>query len=431
MILLGDLVLPDRVVKAGAVLVRAERIEAVGHRDEVISQAAAGADRIEHAGYIAPGYIDLHVHGGGGADFMDGTEEAFATALAAHLRHGTTSIVPTTTVARHEQTVAMLGLCRAFRNDSVSDARRHSVGNALRGVPEPPTRAATPTRPTERHRGRSLQALSRVLGAHLYGPHFRYEARGCHPAALYHEPLADEEAELLEYADVIATATIAPELPQAERFAHACRERGIRLNAGHSLATFAQMQAAVEWGVQHVDHLFCAMSDKTKLRAVRPYPMQGGVQEATLFFDELTTEVIADGKHLSADLLKLAYKIKGPDRLALVTDCSRALDMPEGEYLFGPIDGGEPFINRDGVGIMPDGKALASSVQGMDHMVRTFHALTGVPLHEVVRMATLTPARILGVDQDLGSFEVGKRADMLLLDRDLRVERVILDGEFV
>jgi N-acetylglucosamine-6-phosphate deacetylase len=156
--------------------------------------------------------------------------------------------------------------------------------------------------------------------------------------------------------------------------------------------------------------------------------MQGGVQEATLFFDELTTEVIADGRHLSPDLLRLAYKIKGPDRLALVTDCSRALNMPEGEYLFGPFDGGEPFVHRDGVGIMPDGKALASSVQGMDHMVRTFHALTREPLHEVVRMATLTPARILGVDRDLGSLEVGKCADLLLLDRELQVQKVFVGG---
>jgi N-acetylglucosamine-6-phosphate deacetylase len=357
----------------------------------VLPQATADDERIEHGGYIAPGYIDLHVHGGGGADFMDATEEAFATAFAAHLLHGTTSIVPTTTVARHEQTLAMLRLCRILRD---------------RPSPNAP----------------------RLLGAHLYGPHFRYEARGCHPAALYHEPLAAEEAELLEYADVIATATIAPELPQAERFARACRDHGIRLNAGHSLATFAQMQHAIEWGVRHVDHLFCAMSDKTKLRAVQPYPMQGGLQEATLFFDELTTEVIADGKHLSADLLQLAYKLKGPDRLALVTDCSRALDMPEGEYVFGPRDGGEPFVHRDGVGIMPDGTGLASSTQGMDHMVRTFYALTAIPLPEVIRMATLTPAQILGLDQELGSLDVGKRADILLLDGRLNVQQVMING---
>jgi N-acetylglucosamine-6-phosphate deacetylase len=156
--------------------------------------------------------------------------------------------------------------------------------------------------------------------------------------------------------------------------------------------------------------------------------MQGGVLEATLFFDELTTEVIADGKHLSADLLMLAWKIKGPDRLALVTDCNRALDMPDGRYLIGPLDGGEPMIRRDSVGMMPDGKALASSVEGMDHMLRTFLDLTGRPLWEVVRMASLTPARIAGWDAEIGSLEVGKRADLVILDRQLQVRQVLRDG---
>jgi N-acetylglucosamine-6-phosphate deacetylase len=416
MLLLGALVLQDRVVDDGAVLVRDGRIVAAGAAADAIVQAEPNAERIKHPGYIAPGYIDLHVHGGGGADFMDGTAEAFRTALGTHLRHGTTSIVPTTTVARHEQTLTMLDLCRRFHDDSIAIA---PAATRCAPVGSPSSAIASPA------------LLPRVLGAHLYGPHFRYEARGCHPAELYHEPLAAEETELLAFADIILTATIAPELPQAERFATACRRRGIRLNAGHSLATFEQMRTAIEWGVKHVDHLFCAMSDKTKLRAVQAFPMQGGVQEATLYFDELTTEVIADGKHLSADLLLLAFKLKGPDRLALVTDCSRALDMPEGEYFFGPLDGGEPFIHRDGVGLMPDGQGLASSATGMDHMVRTFYRLTGLPLHEVIRMATLTPARIIGADAELGSLDVGKRADVLLLDRDLRVDRVICGGEFV
>jgi N-acetylglucosamine-6-phosphate deacetylase len=161
------------------------------------------------------------------------------------------------------------------------------------------------------------------------------------------------------------------------------------------------------------------------------YPMQGGVLEATLYFDELTTEVIADGKHLSADLLMLALKFKGPDRLALVTDCNRALDMPDGDYMMGPLDGGEPMISRDGVGMMPDGKGLASSIQGMDHMVRTFLELTGRPLAEVVRMATLTPARIAGWDAEIGSLEVGKRADLVVLNPNLGVEAVFRDGAAV
>jgi N-acetylglucosamine-6-phosphate deacetylase len=159
--------------------------------------------------------------------------------------------------------------------------------------------------------------------------------------------------------------------------------------------------------------------------------MRGGVMEATLFFDELTTEVIADGKHLQRELLLLAYKLKGPDRLALVTDCNRALDMPDGDYWFGPRDGGERIIRRDGVGIMPDGLALASGVMGMDHGVRMFHQLTGAPLVEVIRMASLTPARIAGWDREIGSITPGKRADLVVLDRELNVKQVYVDGRRV
>ena len=156
--------------------------------------------------------------------------------------------------------------------------------------------------------------------------------------------------------------------------------------------------------------------------------MRGGVMEATLYFDELTTEIIADGKHLTRELLLLAYKVKGPDRLALVTDSNRALDMPDGEYVFGPLDGGEAILRGDGVGLMPDGKALASGVMGMDHCVRTFLRLTEAPLAVVVRMASLTPARIGGFDKEIGSIEVGKRADLLVLDTALQIRQVYVRG---
>jgi len=384
----GNLILPDRVVSGGQLRVEGGKIAAVGPNAAARS-AATTIDAGE--GYIAPGFVDLHVHGGAGADFMDGTEAAFVTALKCQARHGTTSLAATTTVARHDQIMTVLETARRLR-----------------------------TRPDA--------AGSRVMGVHFYGPYFRLEAKGAHPGAAIRPPVAEEYLQYLEYADSLVTCTVAPELPGAKEFALACRERGVRTNVGHSWATFDQMAQAVEWGVRHVDHLFCAMSDKTRLRQFQMYPMQGGVLEATLFFDELTTEVIADGKHLSHDLLKLALKIKGPDRLALVTDCSRALDMPDGEYLIGPLDGGEPIRKHDGVGMMPDMKALGSSVEGMDHMIRTFLALTGRPLWEVIRMATLTPARIAGWERQIGSLEAGKRADIVLLSRDLQVQRVFRDG---
>ena len=151
--------------------------------------------------------------------------------------------------------------------------------------------------------------------------------------------------------------------------------------------------------------------------------------EATLYFDQLTTEVIADGKHLTPELLRLAYKVKGPDRLALVTDSMRAVDLPDGEYWFGAEGTGERIRKKDGVGVTLEGTALASGVMGMDHCVRTMHGTAGVPLQKAIRMASLTPARILGVEKDVGSLEVGKRADLLVLDEALNVKQVYVGGQ--
>jgi N-acetylglucosamine-6-phosphate deacetylase len=385
----GNIVLPDRLLAGAQVEIESDRIRAV----HTAPFKGVGTVIDLEGGYLAPGFIDLHVHGGAGADFMDGTADAFRTVCRAHCRHGTTSLLPTTTVARHDQHLAFLDTCRRLKCEGTGSAR--------------------------------------ILGAHFYGPYFAAEARGCHPAAPVRPPEPAEYAQYLDHADCITTATVAPELAGAEAFVRACRQHGICCNAGHSYATFAQMEAAVGWGVRHVDHLFCAMSDRARLRQEQTYPMRGGVMEATLFFDELTTEVIADGKHLQRELLLLAYKIKGPDRLALVTDCNRALDMPDGEYIFGPLDGGEPILRRDGVGVMLDGTALASGVVGLDHCVRTFHQLTQVPLVEAIRMVSLTPARIAGCDGDLGSIAPGKLADLLVIDKDLDVRQVYVAGQRV
>jgi N-acetylglucosamine-6-phosphate deacetylase len=384
----GTIVLEDRLLPEGSVIVEGDRIREV--RPDA-ARAVGTADSIDlHGGYLVPGFVDLHIHGGDGSDFMDGTESAFRTVCRSHARHGTTSLLPTTTVARHEQHMAFFDVCHRLKKEGTGSAR--------------------------------------ILGAHFYGPYFNLAAKGAHPGAGCRAPVAEEYEQYVRFADSITTATVAPELPGAEGFVRACRARGIRCNAGHSHCTFEEMEAAVGWGIRHVDHLFCAMSDRARLRLSQMYPMRGGLMEATLFFDNVTTEVIADGKHLQRELLLLAYKFKGPERLALVTDCNRALDMPDGPYMMGPLDGGEPVQRGDGVGLMPDGQALASSVMGMDHMVRTFHALTGVSLPVVVRMATLTPARIAGWEDRIGSITPGKWADLVVLDSALQVQAVYVAG---
>jgi N-acetylglucosamine-6-phosphate deacetylase len=387
----ATLVLPDRLVEGGALHVRGSRIESAGRADDLPPWDGPAVD----AGgcYASPGFVDMHVHGGGGADFMDGTVAAFFTACAAHARHGTTSIVPTTTVARHEQTMQFLETCRGVMGA------------------KPPGRFA------------------RVVGAHLYGPYFAEEKVGCHPKRFARPPTPAEYARYLDFAGrTLLVATCAPELEGAADFYRAARARGVRLNAGHSNASWDEMAAAHELGVRHVDHFFCAMSNYVSLRARFGTPMRGGMMEFVLATDDMTTEVIADGRHLSPELLRFVLRMKGVDRTALVTDCMRALDLPPGEYLFGPDDGGEPVYSDGTVGLMPDRSGLASSVRGMDFMVRHMHGAAGVDLPTAVRMASLTPAKILGLDAEVGSLEAGKRADVLLLDGDLAVRGAWVGG---
>jgi N-acetylglucosamine-6-phosphate deacetylase len=390
----ATVVLPDRLMEGGAVHVRDGRITAIGPRDEF---PPFDGHTIDAAGkFAAPGFIDMHVHGGGGADFMDGTADAFATAIRSHTRHGTTTIIPTSTVARHQQTLGFLDACRSFKR---------------RG-------------PDASH------GLCRVAGAHLYGPYFAEEKVGCHPKEEARPPTPAEYEQYLAFAGdgTLLTATCAPELPGAADFYRAARSRGVRLNSGHSNASWDEMAMAHELGVRHVDHFFCAMSNYVSVRSRFDPPMRGGMMEYVLASDDLTTELIADGRHLAPELLRFALKMLGVERVALVTDCMRALDLPPGIYTFGSLDGGEPILSDGAVGLMPDGRSLASSVRGMDFMVRHMHKVVGVDLPTAVRMASLTPAHILGLDAELGSLGVGKRADILLFDDDLRVNSVWVDG---
>jgi N-acetylglucosamine-6-phosphate deacetylase len=391
----ATLILPDREIRGGAIDVGDGRITALGLPQALGAWSGSTVDAA--GGYVTPGFVDLHVHGGEGADFMDGSVEAFETVTRAHTRHGTTSIVPTSTVARHEQTLAFLRNTRLLRR-----------------------RGAQPQ-----------LGLCRVAGAHLYGPYFNEEKVGCHPRDPARPPIPVEYEQYLEFAGVLLTATCAPELPGAANFYRAAASKGVRLNAGHSNATWTEMAAAYELGMRHVDHLYCAMSSVSSLRERCGTPMQASMLEFVLATADMTTEVIADGRHLAPELLRFVVTVKGADRVALVTDCSRALDQPPGTYIFGPLDGGEAFYSDGSVGLLPDSLNLASSVRGMDFMVRHMHRQVGLELPTVVRMATLTPATIIGLHDEIGSLAAGKRADLLLLDGDLNVTGVFLDGEAV
>jgi N-acetylglucosamine-6-phosphate deacetylase len=380
----GDVIMSDGIVPDAYVVCDKDKIAYVG-------ATKPSAAEIVHGDFIAPGFVDLHVHGASGADYMDGTADAVRVANRAHARHGVTTIFPTTTTGLTEEIESMLTSCMKVRDQwSPADG-------------------------------------AQIAGVHYYGPYFAEDKVGCHSVEGRRDPDPREYERFLDLG-IIRIATCAAELPGAEAFYSAARSRGCLVTCGHSNATWTEMAKAHAAGVRHVDHFWCAMSSVSSVRARCGTPMQGSMEQFVLAHADMSTEVIADGRHLAPELLAFAYQMKGAGRLCLVTDANRAVDMPPGRYRFGPETTGTWFESDGHVGFVP-GKGLASAAVGMDAMVRHMTASTSVPLHDVVRMASLTPAERAGISHFTGSLSAGKRADILVLTRDLLVERVFLAGQ--
>lgn len=385
----GTVVLPDRLVSDGIVCCDGPVITYVGDRKSVPDDVQI-VDA--NGGFIAPGFIDMHVHGGAGADFMDGTLDAVTTACAAHLRHGTTTIFPTTTTGSEQQIMDMIEACAEAKS-----TRLHKPG-----------------------------LIPNIAGVHLYGPYFAEDKVGCHSLEGRRSPMVSEFNRYFD-SGMIRIATCAAELPGAHEFYKIASDHNCLVTCGHSNSTWTEMQAAFDAGMRHVDHFWCAMSSVPSIRQRCNVPMQGSMAEFVLMNAEMSTEVIADGWHLAPELLEFAFRMKGAERLCLVTDCNRGLDMPAGEYTFGNGTNGTTFRSDGKVGWAPNG-SLASSIVGMDHMVRHMKANTSATLPQVIRMASLTPAERTGIAHEVGSLEVGKRADIVVMDKDLNVVNVFVNG---
>lgn len=385
----GRIILPDQILD-GTVLIQGDRINRVWNG----RKAPRNATVIDAGdGYIAPGLVDIHIHGGGGADYMDGNEGAVRRVNREHALRGTTTVFPTTTTGTPEELDRMIGACDVVQ------------------------RQWTPA------------DGARIAGVHLYGPYFAENKVGCHPPGGRREPLKTEYGHYLSNR-LVRIATCAAELSGAEAFYRAAKRRNCLITCGHSDASWPEMDRAFRAGMRHVDHFWCAMSSVPSVRARLGTPMRGSMEQFVLANHEMSTEVIADGQHLAPELLEFAWRMKGSQRLCLVTDANRAMGMPPGRYRFGPQDTGSWFESDGKVGFVP-GSGLASSVVALDSMVRQMKKATSAPLQDVVRMASLTPAERAGVAADIGSLERGKLADLVILDRQLRVKKVILGGTVV
>lgn len=381
-------ILPDRLWPDCFVLCEKGQIRSISQQCPTLS---AGTQTIDGRGkYLSPGFVDIHVHGGDGHDFMDGTVEAVRGACRAHARHGTTTLFPTTTTGSVEQIQAMLKATK------------------------------------EVQKARSPDHGARIAGVHLYGPFFAEDKVGCHSVEGRRSPTPKEYRRYFE-TGLVRIATCAAELPGAAAFYQEARKHRCLITCGHSNASWPEMAAAFKAGMRHVDHFWCAMSNVSSVRSRLGVPMRGSMLEFVLGTAEMSTEVIADGCHLAPELLDFAFRMKGARRLCLVTDSNRALDLPPGRYRFGPDSEGSWFESDGKVGWAPNG-SLASSIMGMDHMVRQMKRDTSACLPEVIRMASLSPAELTGISRRTGSIAVGKQADLLLLSRDLQIRKVFIAG---
>ncbi len=381
----GTILTPFRAIKNGTVVIENGQILGVYEGNTEVPDAT----EIDAKGqYIAPGFIDIHVHGGGGFDFMDGTEEAFLKIAELHAQYGTTSLVPTTLTAEKEDLLQTL--------DVYEKATRQNTKGA------------------------------NLLGIHLEGPYFALSQRGAQDPRYIRNPDPAEYEEILSHSSSIVRWSAAPELEGAIAFGQRLRQKGILAAIAHTDAFYDDVLAAYENGYSLVTHLYSAMSGVTRKNAFR----YAGVIESAFLLD-LDVEIIGDGIHLPAPLLKLIYKIKGADRTALITDAMRGAGMPEGESTLGSLKNGLKVIIEDGVAKMPDRTSFAGSVATFDRLVRNMINMADVSLLEAVRMASTTPARIMGVDNRKGSLAKGKDADIVFFDENIHVSRTMVGGKVV
>ncbi len=382
----GRILTPEEEINDGVIVVEGSRIAALGHRDEIRLPPDA-TDYVAGGMTVVPGFVDVHIHGAGGHDVMEANARALDRIASTVARHGTTSLVATTVTAPVDETCHSLeGLARYIRAHE---------------------------QPKEEPEDGKLAA--EFLGIHLEGPFISKARRGVHPPDSITRPSVEILQTFFEAADgLVKIVTIAPEIPGArELIEHAVAAKVVAA-IGHTDADYEQTRAAIQSGARHAVHMFNAM---------RPFSHRDpGVIGAILTDPEVTAEVIADGVHVAGPAIQVLLGCKGFDTVLLVSDGIAATGMPDGNYRLGNFE----VTVKDGVARNSEGK-LAGSTLTLDRALRELVAL-GVPLRDAVRMATILPARRLGLAGKKGIIAVGADADLVALTPDLRVAGVMTRG---
>lgn len=379
----GRVILPDRVETNKAVVVEGGKIKGI----EDTGALADGLQKIDAAErYVTPGLIDIHTHGALGHTFNEATGDAFRVITEENARSGVTSLLATFATA--------------------------SIPDLVRGLNASREWMSVP------HTG------AQVLGVHLEGPYFSHDQRGAQDPQHLRTPDDGSADALLQHSDIIRIMSFAPELPGALELTRRVAQLSIVPAAGHSSARDEDLLAALEIGLRHTIHIWSGQSS-----TVREGPWRKpGLLEATLTYKGFTAEMIADNKHLPATLMKLAYKCLGADRLCVVSDATNGAGLPDGSFFkMAELE----YLVEDGVAMTLDRKSFAGSTTLINRMVPILTHVVGVPLVEAVRMASLTPARVIGWDDRKGSLKAGKDADIAIFDEDFTACGVMSNGKWI
>lgn len=375
----GQILTPQGWLKDGSVLISDGKILEITNSD----LAVIGATVIDAKGmFIVPGFVSMHCHGGGGHDFTEGTHEAFKTAAETHLKHGSTTIFPTLSSTTFENIRLAAATCDQLMAED---------------------------------------ADTTIMGLHIEGPYLNENMAGTQWKEFVKNPDPEEYKALVESTKCIKRWDISPELPGAHDFARYMTSKGILTAITHTEAEYQEIKDAFAAGFTHAAHFYNAMPGFHKRRE---YKYEGTV-ESVYLMDDMSVEVIADGVHLPATILKLVYKVKGVEKTCLVTDSLKFAGYT-GETINDPN-----YVIENGVCKWADRQTLAGSIATADVLVQTMVKKAGIPLEDAVRMASETPARLTGIADSKGTLEKGKDADIVILDNDANVRCVFTKGKEV
>lgn len=365
------IIFTDRI-EEGSVLIKDGKIAEINPRendDEILD--AEGL-------YLSPGFIDIHIHGAGGYDTMDGTIEAINTISKVIMNHGTTSFLPTTMTVSIEDINKSMKVIKKLKEEGSEGAN--------------------------------------VLGAHLEGPFISPKAIGAQNSEYLLKPSIENYKKIVEGCeDAVTSITLAPEVEGANELIEYLSSNGIVCSAGHTKADYKEMMESIKHGISHTTHLYNAMTGFTH--------REPGVVGA-VFDSDITTETISDGIHISYPALKLAYKVKTTDKVMLVSDAMMACCMKDGKYALG----GQDVYVKEGAARLENG-ALAGSVLTIDKAVENVYKNCNIPLHEAVKMAAYNPAKHCGVEDRKGLINKGYDADLILFDENINIKKVFINGK--